>query len=227
MCSSGAAEAEPPQPSQQQRSKGLLLLTLPFPFPPSTLTEISRGSEAGRVHRRPYGPRLREASPQGGHSPSTTLHSPPPSTTLHSQVRVSAKLLLKEGVLTTISLPPKMVSSLFFDFSSVRSGTPSEPAASSSFTAASPPPPLPVPFSPSVHPSPPHTPHYTGTYSVLGMHVPSSLFGQGKGRSVFLFELKLEELLNMQHRREFVLDQGKLKLDVAKTLTFLNERMRF
>jgi len=102
-------------------------------------------------------------------------------------VRVSAKLLLKEGVLTTISLPPKMVSSLFFDFSSVRSGT----------------------------------------YSVLGMHVPSSLFGQGKGRSVFLFELKLEELLNMQHRREFVLDQGKLKLDVAKTLTFLNERMRF
>ena len=93
-------------------------------------------------------------------------------------VRVSARLLKKEGVLTTISLPPKMEAKLMFEFSSVKSGS----------------------------------------YSVLGMHM---------GRSVFLFELKLEELLNMQHRREFVLDQGKLKLDVAKTLVFLNERMRF
>ena len=57
-----------------------------------------------------------------------------------------------------------------------------------------------------------------GTTHVLGMH---------KGRSVFQFELRLEELLNMQHRREFVLDKGKLKLDVGKTLIFLNERMRF
>ena len=80
--------------------------------------------------------------------------------------------------MTTISLPPKMISKLRFEFSSVRSGA----------------------------------------YSVLAMH---------QGRSVFLFELKLEELLNMQHRREFVMDLGKLKLDVAKTLTFLNERMRF
>jgi len=93
-------------------------------------------------------------------------------------VRVSAKLLQKEGVLTTISLPPKMIARLFFEISSVKAGS----------------------------------------YSMLGMH---------QGRSVFLFELKLEELLNMQHRREFVLDQGKVKLDVAKTLTFLNERMRF
>ena len=126
-------------------------------------------------------------------------------------VSVAAKLLEKEGVLTTIALPPKMISKLKFEFSSVKSGS----------------------------------------YSVLATH---------QGRSVFLFELKLEELLNMQHRkrrsaartnaqrarpscmrmpyavrspscavagREFVLDLGKLKLDVAKTLTFLNERMRF
>ena len=93
-------------------------------------------------------------------------------------VSVAAKLLEKEGVLTTISLPPKMISQLKFEFSSVKSGS----------------------------------------YSVLAMH---------KSRSVFLFELRLEELLNMQHRREFVLDLGKLKLDVGKTLTFLNERMRF
>ena len=33
--------------------------------------------------------------------------------------------------------------------------------------------------------------------------------------------------IEKQHRREFVLDKGKLKLDVGKTLTFLNERMRF
>jgi hypothetical protein len=93
-------------------------------------------------------------------------------------VSASAKFLQKEGVLTTISLPPKMVSKLRFEFSSVKSGS----------------------------------------YSVLGMH---------QGRTVFLFELKLEELLNMQHRHEFVLDQGKIKLDVAKTLVFLNEKMRF
>jgi len=58
----------------------------------------------------------------------------------------------------------------------------------------------------------------SGTTLCLGMH---------NHRSVFCFELKLEELLNMQHRREFILDQGKLKLDVGKTLIFLNERMRF
>jgi len=57
-----------------------------------------------------------------------------------------------------------------------------------------------------------------GTTSVLAMH---------NGRAVFAFELKLEDLLNMQHHRQFVLDQGKLKLDVGKTLMFLNERMRF
>ena len=68
MCSSGAAKQRT-QPSQQQRSKGLFFShpSLPLsPLHPSTLTEISRGSEAGRLHRRPYGPRLREASPQGG-----------------------------------------------------------------------------------------------------------------------------------------------------------------
>ena len=55
----------------------------------------------------------------------------------------------------------------------------------------------------------------------------TSVLAKHKGRAVFLFELRLEELLNMQHRKEFVLDQGKLKLDVGKTLLFLNERMRF
>jgi len=48
-----------------------------------------------------------------------------------------------------------------------------------------------------------------------------------KGRSVFLFELQLEELLNMQARREFVLDLGKIKLDVGKTLAFLNDKMKY
>ena len=93
-------------------------------------------------------------------------------------VRISARNLAKQGVLVTISLPPKMVSKLQFEFSSVSSGV----------------------------------------TCVLGKHL---------GRSVFIFELKLEELLNMQHRREFILDVGKLKLDVAKTLKFLNEQMRF
>jgi len=93
-------------------------------------------------------------------------------------VRVKANRLMKYGMITSISLPPKMIVGLKFDISSVKAGS----------------------------------------YSMLGMH---------KGRVVFLFELKLEELLNMQHRREFVLDQGKIKLDVAKTLAFLNEKMRF
>ena len=93
-------------------------------------------------------------------------------------VKVSAKYLTKEGVLTTISLPPKMIQKLVFEFSSVRSGV----------------------------------------TSVLANH---------QGRAVFAFELSLEDLLNMQASNDFVLDKGKLKLDVAKTLTFLNEKMRF
>ena len=58
----------------------------------------------------------------------------------------------------------------------------------------------------------------SGTTSVLAQH---------NGRAVIAFELRLEELLNMQHDNEFIMDLGKLKLDVKKTLTFLNERMRF
>ena len=57
----------------------------------------------------------------------------------------------------------------------------------------------------------------SGVTSVLGKH---------NERAVFLFELRLEELLDMQQRREFVLDKGKIKLDVANTLAFLNEKMR-
>jgi len=93
-------------------------------------------------------------------------------------VKVSAKYLHKDGVLVTISLPPKMVHRMVFEFSSVR----------------------------------------PGTTSVLAQH---------NGRSVFAFELQLEELLNMQHDKKFVMDLGKLKLDVRKTLSFLNEKMRF
>ena len=40
-------------------------------------------------------------------------------------------------------------------------------------------------------------------------------------------ELRLEDLLNMQAASQFVLEQGKLKLNVDKTLLFLNEKMRF
>jgi len=93
-------------------------------------------------------------------------------------VKVTARYLVKEGVLVTISLPPKMVQKMTFEFSSVR----------------------------------------PGTTTVLASH---------NGRSVTAFELRLEELLNMQHANEFVLEQGKLKLNVDKTLRFLNEKMRF
>ncbi len=57
-----------------------------------------------------------------------------------------------------------------------------------------------------------------GTTTVLALH---------QGRSVIAFELRLEDLLNMQHANQFVLEQGKLKLNVDKTLHFLNEKMRF
>mmetsp|Transcript_1315 Transcript_1315/g.2796 ORF Transcript_1315/g.2796 Transcript_1315/m.2796 type:complete len:386 (-) Transcript_1315:394-1551(-) len=93
-------------------------------------------------------------------------------------VKVAAKYLAKEGVLVTISLPPKMVAKLTFEFSSVR----------------------------------------PGEFMTLCQH---------NGRSVDSFTLKLEDLLDMQARNDFVLDKGKLKLDVAKTLHFLNEKMRF
>jgi hypothetical protein len=92
-------------------------------------------------------------------------------------VAVSARYLVKEKVLVTINLPPKMVQRLTFEFSSVK----------------------------------------PGTTNVLAKH---------NERAVFLFELRLEVLLDMQQRREFVLDQGKLKLDVGNTLAFLNEKMR-
>ena len=39
--------------------------------------------------------------------------------------------------------------------------------------------------------------------------------------------LMLEELLEMQRNKTMVKEQGKIKLDVQKTLYFLNERMRF
>ena len=93
-------------------------------------------------------------------------------------VRVSAKYLAKDGVIVTLSLPPKMVAKLVFEFSSTRSGV-------------------------------------------------TSVLAQHNGRAVIAFELRLEELLNKQHAGDFIMEVGKLKLDVKKTLVFLNERMRF
>ena len=93
-------------------------------------------------------------------------------------VRVSCKLLVKEGVIVSVAMPPKMVSRMTFVFSSVRSGT-------------------------------------------------THVLGQYGAQSAVAFDLQLEELLDMQHRREMVKDLGKIKLDVNKTLVFLNERMRF
>lgn len=93
-------------------------------------------------------------------------------------VRVSAKYLLKDGVLVSITLPPKMVQRILFEFSCVR----------------------------------------PGTTAVLAQH---------NGRSVFSFELRLESLLNMQHDSQFIFEHSKIKFDVAKTLQFLNDKMRF
>lgn len=93
-------------------------------------------------------------------------------------VRVSCKYLVREGVLVGVSLPPKMVQKLQFEFSSVKSGT-------------------------------------------------THVLAQYNGQSALAFDLQLEELLDMQHSKQMVKDQGKIKLDVRKTLYFLNERMRF
>ena len=92
-------------------------------------------------------------------------------------VRVSCKYLVKEGVLVSVTLPPKMVAKLQFEFSSVRPGT-------------------------------------------------THVLGHYEGKSALGFDLQLEELLNMKRRREMVLEIGKIKLDVNRTLIFLNERMR-
>ena len=55
----------------------------------------------------------------------------------------------------------------------------------------------------------------------------TQVLAQHNGRAVIAFELRLEDLLNKQHAGEFIMEVGKLKLDVKKTLVFLNERMRF
>ena len=53
------------------------------------------------------------------------------------------------------------------------------------------------------------------------------VLAQYNGQAAVAFDLQLEELLDMQHQRIMIKDMGKLKLDVNKTLVFLNERMRF
>jgi len=93
-------------------------------------------------------------------------------------VRVSAKYLLREGIVVSLSLPTKMANKLQFEFSSVRSG--------------------------STH-----------------------VLAQYNGQATLAFDLQLEELLDMQANNIMVKDQGKLKLDVNRTLVFLNEKMRF
>ncbi|KAL1503593.1 hypothetical protein AB1Y20_012070 [Prymnesium parvum] len=45
-------------------------------------------------------------------------------------------------------------------------------------------------------------------------------------QAVFSFDLQLEELLDMQYNKMMIKEVGKVKLDVGKTLVFLNERMR-
>ena len=53
------------------------------------------------------------------------------------------------------------------------------------------------------------------------------VLAQYNGQAAVAFDLQLEELLDLQHQRIMIKDIGKLKLDVNKTLMFLNERMRF
>tara|TARA_B110001452_G_scaffold11041_1_gene9183 strand:+ start:3615 stop:8069 length:4455 start_codon:yes stop_codon:yes gene_type:complete len=93
-------------------------------------------------------------------------------------VRVSCKLLVKEGVIVSVALPPRMVAKIVFELSSTTSGT----------------------------------------TRVLALY---------EGKAALGFDLQLEELLDMQRRRVMVKDLGKLKLDVNKTLAFINDRMRF
>ena len=58
----------------------------------------------------------------------------------------------------------------------------------------------------------------SGTTHVLAMW---------NGKAALAFDLQLEELLEMQRNKTMVKEQGKIKLDVNKTLEFLNEKMRF
>ena len=92
--------------------------------------------------------------------------------------QVSCKLLQKEGVVVSVSLPPKMVAKLQFEMSTTQSGT----------------------------------------TRVLAMY---------EGKAALGFDLQLEELLDMQRKKLMVKDLGKLKIDVNKTLAFINDRMRF
>jgi len=48
-----------------------------------------------------------------------------------------------------------------------------------------------------------------------------------EGKATLGFDLQLEELLDMQRKRLMVKDLGKIKIDVSKTLAFINDRMRF
>ena len=58
----------------------------------------------------------------------------------------------------------------------------------------------------------------SGTTHVLGSY---------EGKATLGFDLQLEELLDMQRKRLMVKDLGKIKIDVSKTLAFINDRMRF
>ena len=53
------------------------------------------------------------------------------------------------------------------------------------------------------------------------------MLGSYRDSAVIGFDLLLEELLDMQHNKLMIKEVGKVKLDVNKTLIFLNERMRF
>lgn len=92
-------------------------------------------------------------------------------------VRVSARYLMKHGVVASLSLPSRMVARMMFELS-------------------------------SVHP---------GTTHVLAYY---------EGKASLAFDLQIEELLELQQSSVMVKDLGKLKVDVGKTIAFLNERMR-
>ena len=196
MCSSGAAkQSRTAKPTAAQQVSSSHTLPFPFPLHPSTLAEISRGSEAGRLHRRPHGPRLREAAPkEEGVAPQSRCRQ-------NGLVVILRLLVCALGYVQRASSQQQQLHCphhhhhLTCTLLTLRS-----------------------PFT-----SPPHTtqapirswacvPRRSSARARAGASSYSSL----SSRSCLICSIE-----------EFVLDQGKLKLDVAKTLTFLNERMRF
>lgn len=94
-----------------------------------------------------------------------------------SSVKVSCNTLIKQGVIVSLAIPPKLVKRSSLTFSSVRAG------------------------------------------------VTNVLCVCDKTKTLFVFELHLEELLDLQERRVVVKEESKVKLNVNTTLAFLNAKM--